>query len=99
MKSLTIKNIPDKNQIDKPIAHPIEAVVKVIPTPISDLFPPDFEFISVGFIKVPNTRTYVNYTITTKNGKVIKTEFGRPNLRRVAEQACKVNFTKKLIKI
>jgi hypothetical protein len=75
---------------------PIETVVKVIETKTDDLFPLDFEFVSIGFVKIPNTRTYVNYTITTKNGKVIKTEFGRPNLKKVAEHNCKLNFHNKL---
>ena len=50
------------------------------------------ELTAVGYVKIPNSNTYVSYTITIKGDKVIKIVCDEPNLKAIAEESAKISF-------
>ena len=50
------------------------------------------ELTSVGFTRLPNTNTYVSYTVHSKGGVITKIVCDEPNLKIVAEETAKISF-------
>jgi len=47
---------------------------------------------SIGYMRLPDSNTYVSYVITTQGYSVVSIEVEEPNLRYVAEEASKISF-------
>lgn len=50
------------------------------------------ELKSVGYVKLPGTRSFVSYVITSKGREILKIEVNEPNLRLIAEDEAKISF-------
>lgn len=50
------------------------------------------EIKSVGLFRLPETNTYVSFTMITKGREVVSIEVEQPNLRAVAEESAKISF-------
>jgi len=50
------------------------------------------ELTAVGYVKIPDTNTYVSYVITIKGSEVVKVVCDEPNMKIVAEESAKVSF-------
>lgn len=47
---------------------------------------------SVGCVKIPGSRNYASYVITSQGSKILKVEVEEPNLKQIAEDCAKINF-------
>lgn len=54
----------------------------------------DIELISLGYVRIPKTDTYVSYRITTKNGKVVSMKPVAHADKVLAQEEVKINFVK-----
>jgi len=47
---------------------------------------------SIGYVRIPDTNTFVAYKITSKGTEVLSIEVEEPNMRGIAEESSKIAF-------
>lgn len=55
------------------------------------------ELVSIGFSRLPETNTYVSYTVYSKGGVITKIVVEEPNLKLVAEESAKIAFVNNFV--
>jgi hypothetical protein len=54
----------------------------------------DVELVSLGYVRIPKTDTYVSYRVTTKNGKVVSMKPVVHADKVLAAEEVKIDFVK-----
>lgn len=67
--------------------------------PLEPLFEKDDgrEIISIGMVRLPDSKYFSFYKIWSKGGQITKVELEEPNTRQVVEETAKISFVREFM--